>query len=267
NIVQVKLGDNIQKEMTVLFSDIRSFSTLSEKMTPPENFKFINSYLRRVGPIVRENGGFIDKYIGDAIMALFSRPDDAVRAATGMLGTLLEYNKGRRAAGYPEIKIGVGINTGSLMLGTIGEENRMEGTVISDAVNLASRLEGLTKIYGATLITSDLTWNMLDKTGLEHRVLDRVRVKGKRDPVTVVEILNGELEDVRKAKLQSKERYETALRLYGEQDFIGAAGAFQSVITLNPLDKAAGLFLKRCSKLMRSGVPEGWDGIHQLDRK
>ena len=142
SIIDVELGDQVQLEMSVLFSDIRDFTTLSESMTPEENFKFINSYLSRMEPAIAENSGFIDKYIGDAIMALFSgEADNAVKAGISMLHRLIEYNQHRANSGYKPIKNGIGINTGFLMLGTVGGQNRMDSTVISDAVNLASRGE------------------------------------------------------------------------------------------------------------------------------
>jgi signal transduction histidine kinase/DNA-binding response OmpR family regulator len=162
SIVEVRLGDYVQKEMTIMFSDVRSFTSLSEKMTPKENFDFLNMFLGGVGPCIREHRGFIDKYLGDGIMALFPEsPVDAVEAALAMQVQLDEFNTHRATEGYPPIKIGIGLHTGSLILGTIGEEKRMEGTVISDAVNLASRLEGLTKWYGCTLIISEQTLKAL----------------------------------------------------------------------------------------------------------
>lgn len=122
SIVDVKLGDQVRKEMSVLFSDIRSFTELSEKMTPEENFNFINSYLQRMGPSIRENNGFIDKYIGDAIMALFPRnAEDAIKASIQMMEGIKLYNKHRNNQGYAPISIGIGIHTGELMLGTVGK--------------------------------------------------------------------------------------------------------------------------------------------------
>ena len=148
DIADVKLGDNVEKDMSILFSDIRGFTTLSEQMTPVQNFNFINSYLNVMGPVIRSHRGFIDKYIGDAIMALFDKSaDDAVMGAIAMLRQLGKYNEGRKRAGYSPIEIGIGINTGTLRIGTVGESGRMEGTVIGDAVNIASRTEGMTKIY------------------------------------------------------------------------------------------------------------------------
>jgi len=138
SILKVELGDQVQKEMTILFSDIRSFTTLSEGMTPKENFQFINNYLSQMGPLVRTHHGFIDKYIGDTVMALFDKSaDDAVQASIAMLRLLEDYNNAQLKEGKASIKIGIGINTGMLMLGTVGEEDRMEGTVISDSVNIA----------------------------------------------------------------------------------------------------------------------------------
>src|ERR1700722_4014378 len=161
SIVEVELGDNKRQNMTVLFSDIRSFTTLSEKMTPDENFAFINTYLAHMGPVIRTHNGFIDKYIGDAIMALFEDADDALRAGLAMHAALEGFNEERRASGLEPIAIGIGLNTGSLMLGTIGEKNRMDGTVISDAVNLASRIESLTKEYHVGLLISQYTYEQL----------------------------------------------------------------------------------------------------------
>ncbi len=192
SIVDVQLGDQVQKTMTVLFSDIRSFTTLSETMTPLDNFRFINAYLSQMGPIIREHGGFIDKYMGDAIMALFEGgPDDAVRAAIAMLRQLEVYNQGRVRAGYQPIEIGIGINSGDLMLGTVGEHRRMEGTVISDTVNLASRLESLTKEYGVPLIISENTMKGLE-TPYPTRFIDRLVVKGKSEPVSIFEVRDPE---------------------------------------------------------------------------
>ncbi|HEY9834409.1 MAG TPA: adenylate/guanylate cyclase domain-containing protein, partial [Stenomitos sp.] len=162
SIVDVELGDHVQQEMSVLFADIRDFTTLSESMTPEENFTFINAYLSRMEPAILENQGFIDKYIGDGIMALFSKgADHALKAAISMLKRLTKYNQGRAKAGYIPIQVGIGINTGSLMLGTVGGYSRMDSTVISDTVNLASRIEGLTKDYRVSLLISHHTFSQL----------------------------------------------------------------------------------------------------------
>jgi class 3 adenylate cyclase/HAMP domain-containing protein len=189
SIVDVELGDNKRQNMTILFSDIRSFTTLSEKMTPDENFAFINAYLERMGPVIRTHNGFIDKYVGDAIMALFDTADEALRAGLAMFDALDVFNAERRLADLAPIAIGIGVNSGSLMLGTIGEKHRMDGTVISDAVNLASRIEDLTKVYRAGLLMSQYTYEQLaEPEAYGIRPIDVVRVKGKTQPVAIYEV-------------------------------------------------------------------------------
>jgi two-component system sensor histidine kinase ChiS len=191
SIIDVQLGDQVQREMTILFSDIRSFTTLSESMTPKQNFDFLNAYLKRVSPVIRNNSGFIDKYIGDAIMALFPEvPDDALRAAVDMQKQVYDYNLKRQKSGHLPIAIGIGIHTGNIMLGMIGEEQRLEGTVISDAVNLAARLESLTKVYGASILISGQTLSKLDNaTDYNCRFIDKVQVKGKTERIAVLKFM------------------------------------------------------------------------------
>ncbi|MBT3272555.1 MAG: adenylate/guanylate cyclase domain-containing protein [Spirochaetales bacterium] len=185
DITQIRLGDQIERDITILFADIRSFTTISESMTPEENFDFLNRFLRAIGPIVRENGGFIDKYIGDAIMALFAtRADDALHAAVQMQARVDELNGSSEGGRFPNITIGIGIHTGKTMLGIVGEAERYQGTVISDAVNLASRLEGLTKKAGHPIIVSSATVALLEET-FPLRVLGNAREKGKTGPIKV----------------------------------------------------------------------------------
>ena len=172
--------------MSILFSDIRDFTSLSEQMNPEENFQFINAYLSRMEPVIIEHQGFIDKYIGDAIMALFDgTANHAIQAGIAMLKTLSEYNITRGRPGRPKLSIGIGINTGSLILGTVGGPNRMDSTVISDAVNLASRIEGVTKEFGVPLLISEHTFNALEnKQNYAIRLVGRVQVKGKSKMVS-----------------------------------------------------------------------------------
>ncbi|MFB2967575.1 AAA family ATPase [Aerosakkonema sp. BLCC-F183] len=248
SIVDVQLGDQVQLEMSVLFSDIRDFTTLSESMTPEENFKFINSYLSRMEPVITENHGFIDKYIGDAIMALFSgEADNAVKAGIAMLNQLPQYNQYRANCGYVPIQIGIGINTGSLMLGTVGGQNRMDGTVISDAVNLASRVEGLTKNYGVSLLITEQTYSRLTnpaKYGI--RTIDTVKVKGKSQRVTVYEVFDADLPEIKEGKLTTLSLFAEALSLYGEGKFAEAGRLFADCWQQNPGDRVAKIYLERC---------------------
>ncbi|MCB1307279.1 MAG: HAMP domain-containing protein, partial [Leptospiraceae bacterium] len=156
SVLTVSLGDAVIRDMTVMFCDIRSFTAMSEKMSPAENFQFLNEYLSRISPIIRENRGFIDKYIGDAVMALFpGTPLDALRAAEQMQMELAIYNHELNDRGRDAIRFGIGIHYGQLMLGAVGEDRRMESTVISDTVNIAARLEQLTKRTGVSVLVSE----------------------------------------------------------------------------------------------------------------
>ena len=244
--------------MTILFSDIRSFTSLSEKMTPQENFNFLNGLLKRIGPLIRQNDGFIDKYIGDAVMALFpDKVDHALDAAIQMRQLLVTYNALREQKGYVAIDIGIGIHAGNLMLGTIGEEERMEGTVISDAVNLASRLEGLTKVYQCPILTTQQAQSrLMNPEKYNIRTIDHVKVKGKADAVTVVEIIDGEREELFEKKIQTKPDFEQALRSYAARDLSLAGDLFRKVLERNPADKAAHLFAERISQLKLTGIPD-----------
>ncbi|MEZ2276447.1 MAG: adenylate/guanylate cyclase domain-containing protein, partial [Microcoleus sp.] len=249
SIIDVQLGDQVQLEMSVLFSDIRDFTTLSESMTPEDNFRFINSYLSRMEPVINQNNGFIDKYIGDAIMALFSGDaNNAVNAGIAMLNRLFEYNQNRvQQSGYAPIQIGIGINTGSLMLGTVGGPNRMDGTVISDAVNLASRVEGLTKNYGVSLLITQETYSRLENPSkYAIRSLDTVKVKGKSEAVTVYEVFDCDRPEIKDGKLATLELFAEALAIYSEGKFAEAGRLFAECWHQNQGDRVAKIYWERC---------------------
>jgi len=248
SILDVKLGDQVQKEMSVMFSDIRDFTALSEQMNPEENFQFINAYLSRMEPAITKNFGFIDKYIGDAIMALFNdSADDAVKAGIAMLEQLNEYNSSRSRPDRPPLQIGIGINTGSLMLGTVGGQSRMDSTVISDAVNLASRVENLTKEYGVSMLITDNTFIQLNDI-YDFRLIDRVTVKGKSQLVTIYEIFTADPPEVRQKKLDTKITFEEGLVLYNKQRFMEARRLFSECKQINREDKVAQIYMQRCVK-------------------
>jgi two-component system sensor histidine kinase ChiS len=269
SIVDVHLGDQIQREMSILFSDIRAFTSLSEGMTPQENFNFLNSYLGRVSPIIREHNGFIDKYIGDAVMALFpEKVEDALQAAIEMRQEVSRYNEYRLQSGFNEIGIGIGLHKGTLMLGTIGEEQRMEGTVIADAVNLASRLEGLSKLYGVSIIISEhALFSLYRPTRYTFRFLDRVQVQGKKETVAVFEIFDGDPPEVIELKLATQPDFERGLLHYHSQEFAKAQNYFEAVLARNPADKAAQLYCKRVANFIEYGVPFDWQGIEAITEK
>lgn len=198
DISDIRLGDQVQRTMSVLFVDIRSFTTISEQLTPKENFDFLNDYLGFMEPLIRKHNGFVDKFIGDSIMALFSQSaDDAVNAALEMHEQLQLFNQQMSLAGKPSIDTGAGIHTGMLMLGVVGGAGRMETTVISDSVNLASRLEGLTRRYNAYLIVSESTKNLIQHAENYHfEFLDEVQVKGRLAKVKVFAVSKSSISHV-----------------------------------------------------------------------
>lgn len=266
SIEDVKLGDQVQREMTILFSDIRSFTTLSEAMTPQESFNFLNSYLGRVSPIIRQHNGFIDKYIGDAVMALFpENVEDALQAAIDIQREVSRYNEYRQEQGWMPVRVGIGIHTGKLMLGTIGEEMRMESTVISDAVNLAFRMEGLTKLYGSSIVISERSlFGLVDPAKYHFRYLDRVQVKGKKEPISVFEVLDGDAPELIDLKLKLQGEFEKGLVHYHKRQFAQAKICFKRVLTQNLHDKAAHFYLRRVTHFMEYGTPPDWEGIEVL---
>lgn len=270
DVTQIQLGDQVQKVMTVMFSDIRSFTSLSETMTPKENFDFLNSYLRHMGPIIRGNNGFIDKYIGDAIMALFPfSADDALAAALGMYSNLSEFNAHRESKGYDPIAIGLGLHTGPLMLGVIGEEERMDGTVISDNVNFASRLEGLTKHYGALILISEMTYTSLKNPDKYlTRNLGKIRVKGKNEPVTVYEVLDPLVYDVKSMRIKTKDVFEKGILLYQGKRFSEALEKFNKVLAVDKNDKAVLVYQKITAAMIGRDISDSeWDGTVEMREK
>ena len=269
SILDVKLGDQTAQQMTVLFSDIRGWTTLSEEMTAQESFNFINAFLNRVSPVINAHRGFIDNFQGDGLMALFPETaDDGVQAAIAMHAAVSEYNNDRRKKGFQPIGIGVGLHIGDLMLGIIGHEERMQGTVVADAVNLASRLEGLTRVYGSSISISEPTLSQLkDPDSYKHRFVDKVQVKGKKDPVSVHEVFDSDPPEVIELKKQTKYDFEQGLRLYYDRKFSEASVQFNRVLEKHPGDRAARIYLKRSANYMVNGVPEDWTGVEILTQK
>ena len=251
DIRKVEVGQQVERKMTVLFADIRDFTSLSESMSPQENFNFLNSYLVQMEPVIAAHGGFIDKYIGDGIMALFpDSPDAALRCALAMLERLDAYNRGRERAGYSPIKIGIGINTGIVILGTVGGASRMDGTVIGDAVNLAARLERLTKDYRVSILISEYTLYCLDEPPLwSIRFLDRTHVRGKHDNQAVYEVFNGDAASLLEAKTATLNEFEHALAHYHSGDLTTARDHLVTCLATAPDDAAAQVYLERCASV------------------
>lgn len=251
SIIDVELGDQIQKEMTIMFSDIRGFTSLSETMTPQENFNFINSYLRVMEPVITQYNGFIDKYIGDAIMALFpTNPEDALDASIIMLKELNRYNQNRSKSGYKPISIGIGINTGNLMLGTIGSTVRMDGTVISDAVNLAARIESLTKEFKIPLIISESSYQLIrNKKKFNLREIDRVIVKGKTHPTVIYECFDVDSPELIESKVNIMKDYDSAMNEFHNKNYEKASSCFKHCLKKCPTDPIVKEYINRCEEM------------------
>jgi PAS domain S-box-containing protein len=252
-ITDVALGDQVQRVMTVLFADIRDFTRLAEKMTAADTFRFVNQYLGAMEPAITLHNGVIDKYVGDAVMALFpGGPDDALRAALGMFQHLAAFNREREGRGEPPVRIGIGVHTGTLMLGTVGAHDRMDTTVISDAVNLASRVENLTKTYRVPLIVTEDTVRALQSPGeVALRRIDRVLVQGKSQPVVLYEVLDADTPERRAAKQRSQADFEAGLSRYDALDFAAAIDCFERTLAAVPSDSVAQLLLDRARRFAR----------------
>jgi hemerythrin len=259
SILQARLGQHAEQPLTILFSDIRDFATLSESMNQQENFRFLNSYLGEVGPIIDRYGGFIDKFVGDGIMALFpGGSDDGLRAAIGMLRNLQTYNAGRKRASYYPLRIGIGLNSGITMLGTIGAQNRMETTVIGDTVNVASRLQTITRTYGTPLLISEHTlYGLTDASNYSIRLIDRVRVKGKIHPQSVYEVFDADSDELREAKLRTQPLFGHAVACYHLRDVDRAHALLLQCRDMGPQDSVVELYIERCERFLATGEHEG----------
>jgi adenylate cyclase len=268
----VKAGNVQANRITTLFSDLRSFTTISEGMTPQALFAFLNEYLAEMQRPIDQYGGFVDKFIGDAIMALFdqegaAQAEAAVKAAIGMQQRLREWNGERLGSREQPVASGIGIHSGVVMLGTLGSTTRIDSTVIGDAVNLASRLEGLTKYYGVRIVVSDDTWGLLDQGIFESRRLDLVSVKGRDAPVTIREIY----QDLRGEELDRHRRlaevFAQALELYERRHWLKAQQAFRACLDVVKEDAASIMFIERCAYYSVNPPSEDWDGSFVMKSK
>ncbi|MCB1317916.1 MAG: guanylate cyclase, partial [Leptospiraceae bacterium] len=240
DIRQVEFGTAVEHDFTVLFTDIRSFTTMSEQMSVEDNFRFLNSYLKRMVPLIHRYDGIIDKFIGDAILALFAgSPTDAVRAAIELRKELIRYNNYRvNTQGYQPIQTGTGLHTGKLMLGTVGFDkkaikeslnvpeivrDRLDTTVIGDTVNVAARLQDLTKVYGGTVLISESVYNELtEDLQVATREIDRIRVRGKERDIKFYEVFEGDPDELREQKLLNLASYILARNLFKTGEYGGA---------------------------------------------
>jgi adenylate cyclase len=267
---KLKLGGD-KKHLSVMFSDIRGFTSIAEKLSPEELVKLLNEYLTAMTDIVFKYDGLLDKYIGDAIMAVFGAPLDqpdhafrACRTALEMMSELRRLREKWAAEGRPDVNIGVGINSGDMVVGNMGSEMRFDYTVMGDSVNLASRLEGINKEYGTNIILSEFTYEIV-KDDFTCRQIDAVRVKGKKLPVRIFELICDRKDAPRWQEFTG--RFETGLAKYREGLWDEAIAAFRGVLEIKPDDGPAQLYIDRCEAL-KENPPEGeWDGVFTMTKK
>jgi len=266
------VGDN--RKLSILFSDIRSFTTISEGLPPDELVNSLNRYFSGQVDIIYKRNGIVDKYIGDAIMAFWGAPekhqDDALQSVLSgleMIDAVTAFNINQRKLGKCEFKIGIGLNYGEVTVGNIGSERKMDYTVIGDAVNLASRMEGLTKTYHSELLISEYLFEELRKsspnTGLSYRLLDMVAVKGKTRGVRIFTVKKGLTASEQKAW----PLHNAGMKLYYSRQFREAAVKFKEALNILPGDFNAENMFKRCEDYAVNPPPPNWDGVEIMKTK
>jgi len=277
-LVNPQLVEPRKTEITVMFSDIRGFTTISEKLDAQDLALFLNSYLSDMTKIVFDTQGTLDKYIGDAVMAFwgapFEEPDhsaNACNASLTMMKTVRGMQKQWEAEGKPKLDIGIGLNSGPASVGNMGSALRYGYTALGDTVNLSSRLEGLNKEYGTHILVNESTYSAVKHAGFLFRELDIIRVKGKLQPVTIYELVGkvSELEQDPKFKeLQQRlQDFATARQLYRKRDWEQAQHAFQEILNHTPDDGPSRMYWKRCQEYLFDEPPVGWDGVFTMTHK
>ena len=264
---QLKLG-GAKREITIFFSDIRGFTNISEKLSPDKLVQFVNEYLTEMTKIIMENKGTVDKFVGDAIMAFWNAPfleKDHSRlaclTAVSQVRRLKELQKIWKKQRLPLMKIGCGIHTGEAVIGNMGSDDRFDYTAMGDAVNLSSRLEGLTKQYRVDIIISESTYQKI-KDEFNCRLLDKVKVKGKKLPIKIYEL---SVESNEKT-LKLKKQFEKALSLYFNSKFKKAKKEFEKCLRIQD-DLPSKMFIKRCSEFMKHSPKKPWDGSFEATEK
>ena len=272
----LKFGMAESDFISIMFCDIRSFTNMSEKLSPQELVDFLNDYLKRMNIPISTYHGFVDKFIGDAIMALFSLPgksnaleaNNTVQAAIEMQQQVDLFNQEKDNALHSPLRVGIGIHSGPVIIGTVGSEDRMDSTVAGDSVNLAARLEGLTKFYQSKIIVSNSTHEFLSSENqLEFREIDLVRVKGKEHPVTIFEVLNSDPTHIREKKLKNLDKFAEGLKNYREQKWSKALTRLKSCLKECPDDGPVKVLIERCKLYQKTPPPKNWAGEQIFESK
>ncbi|HEY9880241.1 MAG TPA: adenylate/guanylate cyclase domain-containing protein, partial [Leptolyngbyaceae cyanobacterium] len=272
------LGDDLlmkgeRREVTVLFSDIRGYTTLTENLEADKVVEMLNAYFETMVEAVFNCEGTLDKFIGDALMAVFGAPLPlenhawaAVKSALDMRQRLVRFNSERITQNQPEIRIGIGISSGEVVSGNIGSQRKMEYTVIGDGVNLSSRLEGVTKEYGCDIVLSEHTYELCQNL-IWVRELDRIRVKGKMQPVNLYELIDKKDNALEPDVQKFLDLYEAARSAYTGMRFKEAIGLFEEANQIRSGDRAVSVHIRRAKEYLNAPPPENWDGVHIMTTK
>jgi adenylate cyclase len=267
----IHLGGEKQ-ELSVFFSDVAGFTTISEQLTPEVLVEVLNVYLSTMAEVILQQRGNVNKYLGDGIMALFGAPRGeanhatlACYAALDCQQALVSCRPAWQARGFPELTTRIGVNSGSLVVGNMGSQSRMEYTVMGDSVNLASRLEGANKFYDTRLLLGPRTYE-LARNDIEAREVDVIRVKGKKEPVVIYELL------ARKGALSSEKRqlvevFLAGLTAYKQRDFATAKCRFEAALCLDAADGPSREYVRRAQEYLESPPPPDWDGVYEPTSK
>jgi class 3 adenylate cyclase len=250
--------------MSVMFADLRSFTPLAERIDPGSVIELLNRHFHRMEQVISQFGGFISMFAGDEIVALFDSSDAALRAGIEMERALDESNRRSPALGQPTLQMGIGINTGSVVLGTVGGPTRIQCSVVGDTVNLASRIEQLTKLYGGRLLISEHTFRAMTEPVYAIRLVDRVAVAGKSTPVDIYEVLDAETPPRREAKLATRALLQAGTESYFGSNFNVALRLFEQVSAIDPHDPVSSLFIERCSRYLRGLPSDDWHGYEKF---
>lgn len=269
HIEDVQLGDSVQVKLSAMFADIRGFTTLAESLTPEQSALFLNTYLKYMAPIIRIHKGFVNQFLGDGILALFSeKASDCVDAALAMLVKLPAFNKDIVGKGFNPVSMGIGINTGDAMLCALGEERRLEASVVSDAINTASRVEGLNKFYKTQLLISESVYqDLIDRDKYVIRLVDKVFLKGKKVGTRIYNIQPRGQEGSQGENLFYYPLFAEGFALYEKGKFAEAENVFFEYLQSNPHDAVAHLLINRCKKFLKEGTPPNWDGTFTATEK
>lgn len=246
------LGDNIHGEFTLMFTDIRSYTTLAEALGPEPTFRLLSSYYQRLGPIVHDRGGYVAQYMGDGFLASFPDATEAVKASIALHEEVRRMNRARQAAGEGAIRIGVGLNTGPVTVGIIGDAQRYSTSIVGDTVNLASRMEGLSKFYGVRIAISGTTKAALTED-FSLRFLDRTKARGKVRETAVFEVMDADLPELQARKAQVAQDFETGQQAVLAGELPKAVSAFARVLEVLPEDVTTRHWLERASRRLLLG--------------